>query len=148
MGTRLHTHYLPYSPEQMYDLVVDIEKYPEFLPWCQAVRILSRSETDILADLIVGYKFFRETFRSRVHLAPKKRIDVEYITGPFHYLNNHWVFKEGANQGTNIDFFIDFEFQNSLLQGMTQLVFETTFDKMLGAFEKRAEQLYGKESAH
>lgn len=72
MVTRLHTHYLPYSPEQLYDLVADIEKYPDFLPWCAAVRILSESETEMLADLSVGYKFFRETFRSRVHLTPKK----------------------------------------------------------------------------
>lgn len=71
MGTRLHSHYLPYAPHQLYDLVADVEKYPEFLPWCMAVRILSQSDTEIMADLSVGYKFFRETFRSRVHLTPK-----------------------------------------------------------------------------
>jgi coenzyme Q-binding protein COQ10 len=143
MGTRLHTHFLPYTPEQLYDLVADVEKYPEFLPWCLAVRILSTSETEMEADLIVGYKFFRETFRSRVHLTPKKRIDVEYINGPFHYLNNHWVFKEVPGKGTNIDFFIDFEFRNTLLQSATQMVFESAFNQMLNAFEKRAHQVYG-----
>lgn len=143
MSTRLHTHYLPYTPKQLYDLVADIEKYPEFLPWCAAVRILSKSETDILADLSVGYKFFRETFRSRVHLTPHTRIDVEYISGPFHYLNNHWVFKEGVNGGTDIDFFIDFEFQNRLFQSATQMVFEGAFNQMLSSFEKRAHELYG-----
>ncbi|EKE09564.1 MAG: cyclase/dehydrase [uncultured bacterium] len=143
MATRLHTHYLSYRPDQLYDLVMDVEKYPEFLPWCLAVHILSQSETEILIDLCVGYKFFRETFRSRVHLTPKTRIDVEYITGPFHYLNNHWVFKEGPSRGTNIEFFIDFEFKNQLFQSVTQMVFESAFDQMLAAFEKRAQEVYG-----
>ncbi len=146
MGTRLHTHFLPYSPDQLFDMVADVEKYPEFLPWCAAVRILSRSETEIVADLSVGYKFFRETFRSRVHLVPKTRIDVEYITGPFHHLNNHWTF-EASGKGTNINFFIDFEFRNRLFQSATKMVFESAFNQMLSAFEKRAHELYGhKES--
>jgi coenzyme Q-binding protein COQ10 len=144
MGTRLHTHFLPYRPDQLYDLVADVEKYPEFLPWCLGVRVLSRSEKDLVVDLIVGYKFFRETFRSKVHLTPKTRIDVEYITGPFHHLNNHWVFKAGADSGTNVDFFIDFQFKNSFFQSATQMVFEGAFDKMLTAFEKRAQEVYGK----
>ena len=143
MTTRLHTHSLPYTPEQLYDLVADIEKYPEFLPWCRAVRILSQSETELLADLSVGYKFFRETFRSRVHLTPKTRIDVEYINGPFHYLNNHWVFKKRADSGTDIDFFIDFEFKSKLFQSATQMAFEAAFDRMLSAFEARAREVYG-----
>lgn len=143
MGTRLHTHFLPYTPEQLYDLVVDIEKYPEFLPWCLAVRILSSSDVEIEADLIVGYKFFRETFRSRVHLTPETRIDVEYIKGPFRHLNNHWVFKEMPGKGTNVDFFIDFEFRNNLLQRAAQMVFESAFNQMLSAFEKRAHEVYG-----
>ncbi len=143
MGTRLHTHSLPYTPEQLYDLVADIEKYPEFLPWCQNARILSKSETEIVADLSVGYKFFQETFRSRVHLTPKTRIDVEYIKGPFHHLKNHWTFKEGPDQETTIDFFIDFQFKNSFFQRATQAVFETAFDKMLDAFEKRAKEVCG-----
>lgn len=146
MGTRLHTHFLPYTSEQLYDLVADVEKYPQFLPWCAAVRVLSKSETEIVADLSVGYKILRETFRSRVHLTPKTRIDVEYISGPFHYLNNHWVFKKGPKGGTNVDFFINFEFKNQLFQSATQVVFETAFDKMLSSFEKRAQQLYGKGS--
>lgn len=144
MGTKLHTHFLPYRPDQLYDLVVDVEKYPEFLPWCLGVRVLSKSEKDLVADLIVGYKFFRETFRSKVHLTPKTRIDVEYINGPFHHLNNHWVFKDGPNSGTNVDFFIDFQFKNSFFQSATQMVFESAFDKMLDAFEKRAQEVYGK----
>jgi coenzyme Q-binding protein COQ10 len=146
MGTRLHTHYLPYSPEQLFDMVADVEKYPEFLPWCAAVRVLSKSETEVVADLSVGYKLFRETFRSRVHLTPKTRIDVEYITGPFHHLNNHWTFKKGPKGGTDIDFFIDFQFRSRLFQGATQMVFESAFNQMLSAFEKRAHHLYGNNS--
>ena len=75
---------MPFTPEQLFDLVADVEKYPEFLPWCVAARVLSKSDTEIVADLSVGYKLFRETFRSRVHLTPKTRIDVEYIKGPCH----------------------------------------------------------------
>ncbi len=126
-------------------MVADVEKYPEFLPWCAAVRIVSRSETEVVADLSVGYKLFRETFRSRVHLTPKTRIDVEYITGPFHHLNNHWTFKEGSRGGTDIDFFIDFQFRSRLFQGATQMVFESAFNQMLNAFEKRAHQLFEKK---
>lgn len=145
MGTRLHTHFLPYSAEQLYDLVSDVEKYPEFLPWCLGVRILSKSDRDLVADLLVGYKFFRETFRSRVHLIPKTRIEVEYLKGPFHHLNNHWVFKEEGNRGTNVNFFIDFQFKNSFFQDAIQGVFEGAFDKMLQAFERRAQEIYGKQ---
>lgn len=143
MGKKRHTHFLPYAPEQLFDLVADIEKYPEFLPWCVAARILSKSETEIVADLSVGYKIFRETFRSRVHLIPKTRIDVEYINGPFRALNNHWVFTEASDFGTNIEFFIDFQFRTSLFQTATQKVFENAFDQMLSSFERRAKQLYG-----
>lgn len=146
MGNRLHTHFLPYTPEQLFDLVADIEKYPVFLPWCVATRILSKSETAVIADLSVGYKIFRETFRSKVHLTPKTRIDVEYINGPFHSLNNHWSFKHAPASGTHIDFFIDFEFRNHFFQRATQAVFESTFNKMLSSFEKRAHQLYGKSA--
>lgn len=145
MGTKLHTHFMPYTPEQLFDLVADIEKYPQFLPWCVAARIVSKSETEIVADLSVGYKFFRETFRSRVHLTPKTRIDVEYITGPFHSLNNRWSFMEAPGSGTHIDFFIDFQFRNSLFQSATQKIFEKAFDQMLSSFEKRAQKLYGKK---
>jgi coenzyme Q-binding protein COQ10 len=144
MGTRLHTHFLPYTPQQLFDLVADVEKYPLFLPWCLAARLLSKSETEIVADLCVGYKLFRETFRSRVHLTPPLRIDVEYVTGPFHSLNNHWVFKPAPGFGTHIDFLIDFEFRNSLFQSAAQQVFEVAFNQMLHAFEKRAHELYGK----
>jgi coenzyme Q-binding protein COQ10 len=145
MGTCAQTHFLPYSPGQLYDLVADVEKYPEFLPWCVATRTLSKSDTDIVADLSVGYKFFRETFRSRVHLTPKTRIDVEYIKGPFHSLNNHWIFQE-VPQGTNIDFFIDFQFKSAFFQSVTQRVFESAFNQMLASFEKRAQHVYGKKT--
>ncbi len=139
---KAHTHFLPYTPEQLYDLVADIEKYPEFLPWCMAARILSKTDTEIVADLIIGYKVFRETFRSRVHLTPKTRIEVEYINGPFHYLNNHWEFQKHED-GTDIEFFIDFQFRSTLLQRGMQAVFESAFNQMLNAFEKRAQQIYG-----
>jgi len=148
MGTKTHTHYLPFTPDQIYDLVADVEKYPEFLPWCVAARVLSQSDTEITADLIIGYKVLRETFRSRVHLTPKTRIEVDYINGPFHYLNNHWEFTEAENGGTDIDFHIDFQFKNSFFQSGMQLVFESAFNQMLNAFEKRAHQIYDEIKAN
>lgn len=142
MGTRVHTHHLSYTPDQMYDLVADVGRYPEFLPWCAAVRVLSKSNTEIIADLSVRYKFFKETFRSRVHLTPKTSIEVEYIKGPFRHLNNRWTFTKASEGGTDIEFLIDFEFRNALFQNMTQLIFEGAFDRMLLSFEKRAQNLY------
>ncbi len=144
MSSRLHSHHLPYTSEQLYDLVTDIEKYPEFLPWCAGVRTLSRTDKEILADLSVRYKFFRETFRSRVHLTPTTHVEIEYVSGPFHHLKNEWTFKEAPKGGTNVDFFIDFQFKNSLFQSAVQMAFESVFNQMLEAFEKRADQLYGK----
>lgn len=143
MGNHHHTHHLPYTQKQLYDLVRDIEKYPHFLPGCQAARILSQSEAEIVADLIVGHKFFQETFRSRVHLTPESQIEVDYIDGPFHHLKNKWVFHPTSPQGTTLEFFIDFQFKNSFFQKLMQGVFEATFEKMLIAFEKRAHHLYG-----
>lgn len=146
MVTQLHTQLLPYSTEQLYDLVVDIEKYPEFLPWCTASRIISTSDNEIIADLCVGYKVFRETFRSRVHLTPKSRIDIEYINGPFNSLNNYWIFKEAPGRGTDIVFFINFQFRNCFFQREIHKFFEAAFNHMVNSFEKRAQALYSPPS--
>jgi len=141
MAARQSTHVLPYFPDQLYDLVADVRKYPDFLPFCVASRILSESETEILADLKVGYKVLRETFRSRVHLTPKTSLEVEYVTGPFHYLKNRWEFKK-IPEGTEVTFLIDFQFRNVLFQKAMQTAFEDMFKMLLGAFEKRAHALY------
>ena len=142
MPTHAEHRLLPYTPEQMYALVADIERYPEFLPWCVAVRIRERRADFVSADLVIGFKMFRERFTSNVKLDPPGRIDVTYAEGPFRYLDNHWSF-ERAPGGCRIDFFVDFEFRSRLLQKAIELLFGEAVKRMVAAFEGRARQLYG-----
>jgi len=134
---------LPYTPAQLYELVVDIERYPEFLPWCLGARIRTREEDLIVADLIIGFKMFRERFTSRVAPdAAGRRIDVAYAEGPFKYLENHWVFEDHP-EGCLIDFYVDFEFRSKLLQKVIETLFHEAVRRMVAAFETRARHLYG-----
>ncbi|HTW50518.1 MAG TPA: type II toxin-antitoxin system RatA family toxin [Stellaceae bacterium] len=142
MPTHAEHRVLPYTPEQMYALVADIERYPEFLPWCVAARIRERRADFISADLVIGFKLFRERFTSNVKLEPPGRIDVTYAEGPFRYLNNHWSF-ERMPGGCRIDFFVDFEFKSRLLQKVIEVLFGEAVKRMVAAFEGRARQLYG-----
>lgn len=142
MPTHAEQRPLPHTPQQMYDLVADVARYPEFLPWCAATRIRSNDGRLMVADMVIGYKVFRERFTSRVHLSPL-RIDVEYTDGPFKYLNNHWIFLDGPDGGCVIDFYVDFEFRSKLLQKAIARVFNEAVQRMVGAFEKRADVLYG-----
>ena len=138
---------LPYSPAQLYGLVIDIERYPEFLPWCQGARVRSRQADLIVADLIIGFKMFRERFTSRVKPdSVAQRIDVTYAEGPFKYLENHWVFEDHP-QGCRIDFYVDFEFRSKLLQKLIESLFHEAVRRMVAAFETRANQLYGAPDA-
>ena len=144
MPTHAEKKYLPYTPAEMFDLVSDIEKYPEFLPWCVGARIRRRDGDELLADLIIGYRLVRERFTSRVTLRRSElRIDVVYTDGPFKYLNNHWIF-EPHPDGCRIDFFVDFEFNSRILEKAIGLVFNEAVRKMVNAFESRAVQVYGK----
>ena len=145
MPTHAEIRRLPYTAEQMFDLVAGVEKYPEFLPWCLMTRIRERRETLLVADMVIGFKIFREKFTSRVTLDRSGlRVDVAYSDGPFKYLKNHWVFIP-AEGGTacDVDFFVDFEFRSKLLQSAISVVFNEAVTKMVNAFEKRAEALYG-----
>jgi coenzyme Q-binding protein COQ10 len=143
MPTHAEKKVLPYTPEQLFDLVADVERYPEFLPWALASRIRSREGDVITADLMIGFKMFRERFTSRVVLDRPDRIDVSYAEGPFKYLNNHWHFEPMAGGGTCIDFFVDFEFRSAILQKLIGLLFNEAVRRMVAAFEARAKQLYG-----
>ncbi|MBK1663703.1 ubiquinone-binding protein [Rhodospirillum rubrum] len=143
MPTHAEKRFLPYQPEQMYDLVADIESYPRFLPWCLASRIKKREGDVVWADLVIGFKMVRERFTSRVELDPKHKISVTYAEGPFKYLNNHWVFDPGENGGVMIDFYVDFEFKSPLLQKIIGALFSEAVRLMVSSFERRAEQLYG-----
>lgn len=143
MPTHAEQRVLPYTPEQLFDLVAGVDQYPEFLPWCVGARIKERSDSLILADLVIGFKMFRERFTSRVTLNHgAMRIDVEYMDGPFRYLNNHWIF-EPHERGCNIDFFVDFEFKSIILQKTIGLLFNEAVTRMIAAFENRAHDIYG-----
>jgi len=143
MPTHAERRILPHTPEQLYALVSDVERYPEFLPWAVACRIKKRQDKVIWADLVIGFKMVRERFTSKVTLDPDAmRIDVEYAEGPFHYLNNHWVF-EPHPDGCMVDFFVDFEFRNKVLQTIIGALFNEAVKRMVAAFETRAKQLYG-----
>lgn len=145
MPVHQETRLLPYTPAQVYDLVADVERYPEFLPWCVACRIRKReSPTSFIADLAVGFKMVREQFTSRITLEPKTGITVEYLNGPFEHLRNTWGFKP-APGGTAVEFFLTFEFRSKLLQAIIGALFEEAVHKMVGAFETRAAKLYGKK---
>ena len=145
MPTHAEQRVLPYTPEQLFALVADIERYPEFLPWCVGARITERRADLIVADLIIGFRVFRERFTSRVSLDRPRRIDVAYADGPFRYLNNHWVF-EDVPRGCRIDFFVDFEFKSRLMQKVIEVLFSEAVRRMVGAFERRARHLYGAPS--
>lgn len=135
-------HFIAHTPENLYNLVCDVEKYPEFLPWCQAVRIRKRMGNVILADLMAGFKGFTEKYTSRVTFDHDAMIvDVKYEDGPFKHLENRWVFRE-VDGGCNVDFLIDFEFKSRVLQKIANMFFKEAFNKMVGAFSKRADKLY------
>ena len=141
MPTHAEKRVLPYSQEQLFDMVADVRRYPEFLPWCVGARIVSRTDQELIADLTIGFKMFRETFRSQVTLERPNHVHVRYLTGPFRYLNNHWRFHPVAN-GTEVDFFVDFEFKSRLLQTIIGTVFNEAVRLMVRSFERRAMALY------
>ena len=144
MPTHAERRHLPHRPQQLFDLVADIERYPEFLPWCVGARIRSRTEREIVADLMIGFRLIRERFTSRVTLdRERNRIDVAYTEGPFKYLNNHWIFEPDGQGGTKLDFYVDFEFRSIVLQKVIGVVFHEAVRRMVGAFEARAKDLYG-----
>lgn len=148
MPTHSETRHLPYTADQMYALVADVESYPKFLPWTAAARIRStRNEGDqvvMLADLVISFKVFRERFGSRVTLSPRTRkIDTEYLDGPFSKMVSNWSFAEAADGGCDVDFHVDFEFRNKLLQTTATIFFNDAMQRVVRAFERRAAELYG-----
>ncbi|WP_294242093.1 type II toxin-antitoxin system RatA family toxin [uncultured Sphingomonas sp.] len=140
------TRHLPYTPEQMFDLVADVARYPEFLPWVSAMRVRSDTPTETVADMIVGFKGLRETFTSRVTKDRSGSIDVEYLDGPLKYLRNNWRFRP-EEQGCAVDFTVDFAFKNRVFEMLAGQVFGTALRRMIGAFEDRAAKLYGSNSS-
>ena len=143
MPTHAEKKTLPYTPEQLFDLVAQAEKYPQFLPWCLASRITRREGDVFYADMIIGYKMVREKFTSRATLLRPDHIHVEYLSGPMKHLSNHWRFLPEKGGGCTIDFFIDFEFKNPVFQSLMGLFFDKAVRRMVSAFEERAAALYG-----
>ena len=146
MPNHSETRVLPYSAQQMYDLVADVASYPKFLPWTAGARI--RSVTDkgsyreMLADLVVSFKVFRESFGSRVLLWPElQKIDTSYIDGPFKHLESTWQFRD-VDGGCEVRFDVDFEFRSKLLQGAAGMFFNEAMQRIVRAFEARAAELY------
>lgn len=134
---------LPYSAEQMFNLVADVGRYPEFLPWCTGARIREKRDDLIVADLMIGFKMVRERFTSRVNIDRQKlHIDVEYVDGPFKSLQNHWQFIDIENGRCQIDFYLEFEFRSVMLQKLIGVLFHEAVRRMVSAFEARARQLY------
>tara|TARA_R110002072_G_scaffold81148_11_gene185927 strand:- start:6254 stop:6709 length:456 start_codon:yes stop_codon:yes gene_type:complete len=145
-GSR-ETRRLPYSCEQMFDLVADVARYDEFLPWVVATRVRSDSETEMVADMLVGFKAIREKFTSRVDKARPERIEVHYLDGPLRDLDNSWAFRPTEDGGCEIDFAVDFTFRNAVFEAIAGQYFDRAFRKMVEAFERRADDLYGREAA-
>lgn len=143
----VETRTLPWSAEQMYDLVADVRRYAEFLPWVVATRVKSDSETAMIADMLVGFSALREKFTSRVVKDRPRAIRVEYLEGPLKNLENDWSFTPLPDGGCTIDFCVDFTFRNAIFEKLAGQYLDSAFRKMVAAFEKRAEQLYGSSSS-
>ena len=143
MPRHSETRHLPYTPEQLFDMVADVASYDEFLPWVVAVRVRSSSEQETVADLVVGFNAFKERFTSRVVKEWPTRICVDYVEGPLKYLHNEWKFERAPDGGTNVGFSVDFAFKSRLFESLAGAMFDRALRRMTGAFEQRAAALYG-----
>jgi len=141
MPRHRETRLLHYTPAQLFDLVADVGRYQEFLPWVAATRVRSNSETEMVADLVVGFSALKETFTSRVRKERPREIEIDYIDGPLKYLHNRWVFIP-APGGTAVDFCVDFAFKNRIFEALAGKMFDAALRRMIGAFEERAAELY------
>ena len=131
-----------HTPSNLFKLVSDVKKYPEFLPWCLGARVKNKCENNFEADLIIGFKIYKEIYSSEITLDKiNKKIIVNYKDGPFEYLDNYWIFKDDKN-GCEIEFMVDFKFKSVFLQTLMETLFSEAVKKMVGAFEKRANELY------
>ncbi len=146
MPQHAEQRFLPHTPSQVFEVIADVAKYPEFLPWCLGARISKSHEDGFEADLIIGFRMFRETFTTRVTLDAPERVHVDYIRGPMRHLTNDWRLTPHVNasgqSGTMVDFAVDFEFKSRLLEKMIGALFEEAVHHMVTAFMKRANSIY------
>jgi coenzyme Q-binding protein COQ10 len=143
MPRHAETRQLPYTPQQMFDLVADVGRYGEFLPWVVAVRVRSDTPSEMIADLVVGFKGISERFTSKVTKQRPTSLHVDYLDGPLDYLRNDWGFRPDGQGGTLVDFAVDFAFKSRLFEMLAGQVFARALRRMIGAFEARAAVLYG-----
>ena len=143
MPRHSETRHLPYTPEQLFELVADVASYDEFLPWVVAVRVRSSSEHETIADLVVGFHAFKERFTSKVVKQWPAHICVDYVEGPLKYLHNDWTFDRSADGGTDVHFSVDFAFKSRLFETLAGAMFDRALRRMTSAFEQRAAALYG-----
>ncbi len=147
MPRHTEKRYLPYTPAQLFDMVADIERYDEFLPWVVAVRVRSSSDVETVADLVVGFNAFKERFTSKVAKQRPDRITVDYLEGPLKYLHNEWQFQPGKDGGTDLCFSVDFAFKSRVFEALAGQMFDRALRRMTSAFEQRAAALYGISSS-
>ena len=147
MPRHQETRHLPYTAEQMFDLVADVKRYPEFLPWVSAMRVRQDGDTETLADMIVGFKGLRETFTSRIEKQRPGHLRVDYVDGPLKHLSNDWKFRPDGQGGCLVDFCVDFAFKNRMFEMLAGQMFDRALRKMINAFEERAARLYGDADA-
>ncbi|MET0250702.1 MAG: type II toxin-antitoxin system RatA family toxin [Novosphingobium sp.] len=141
------SRFVPWSALQMFGLVADVRRYPEFLPWVIATRVRRDDEREMVADMLVGFDKLRETFTSLVHKRPPHEIAVEYVDGPMRRLENSWKFTQTERGGCRVDFCVDFEFRNAVFEKLAGQYFDRAFRKMVSAFETRADSLYGNSNS-
>ena len=133
---------LSHTPKNLFKLVSDVKKYPEFLPWCLGARVKNYTETELNADLIIGFKIYKEVYSSQILLDhEKQKITVNYKEGPFEYLNNYWIFNENK-KGCEVEFMVEFKFKSNFLQSLIETLFTEAVMRMVRAFESRANELY------
>ena len=133
---------IKHTPSNLFKLVSDVKRYPEFLPWCLGARVRKNRKNNFEADLIIGFKIYKEIYSSEISLDNiNKKIIVNYKDGPFEYLENYWVFKDNKN-GCEVEFMVDFKFKSVFLQTLMETLFSEAVRRMVGAFEKRANELY------
>ncbi len=138
---------LPYTPEQIFDLVADVAEYPRFLPWVVATRVRSDSDSEMVADMVVGFKSLRERFTSRVVKQRPESITVHYVDGPMRNLDNNWTITPAPDGGSEVNFCVDFTFKNGVFERIAGQFVDRAFRKLMGAFEQRAAELYGNSNS-
>ncbi len=143
MLSHRETRVLPYTPKQLFDLVADVERYPEFLPWCKGARLRAKGDKIMEADLVIGTRLFSETFTSLVTLERYRAIEVRYMAGPLSRLANRWGFRPAGKGACELSFEVDFDFRSPLLRAAMEVLFDKALRRMASAFEARAAALYG-----